>query len=513
MNKVVKAVISILTVLLVAFAVLFTIPKVEESKELKKQKQEEEARENERLARISEDLDRIAIDEYNGVFLSMTEASGWSPDVFSGYIGMNVLKTNGIINTSDELMNAWYQAEMSGNDLSYCVFIIDPYKLCDIVKNEAGQLEFSSLHTDYNDIFSNHPESEFRVFMPFYDIKYWEDHTEESFAIALKAYRDVMNDIVRYENVVLSCYTGYEWMTRNPRMFNEDGGLVESCATALFLYNYRDYWQLTPQKVDGIISIMEKELFFEDPVEVKKHFWDYYFKEKEEALVYDYPGFEDYDVVFLGDSLFALFDGPYSMPSYFENMTGARVYNISKGGLTVYHESDENMSLGEYVDNIINCRTVDYENYDVFNREMLRFNQDNHEGRKLLFITDLVVNDYIFSSPARGEDSSSYEGALREGLEKLQEAYPQAEIVSFSIYYILDAVNGTNENAAGCVLNDYKEVLKEVSSQLNIKYIDMEKESPIEEVNSGYYLDDGLHPSMAGSWEVSKILCEKILEQ
>lgn len=509
-KKTVKILLPIVLLLLVALVILFLVPTIVKNKELKSKNALAEALEKERVEKLEQDKENFLLNEYDGVFISMTEASDFNSDIFYGYIGKNVLKAGAVVESSDEFMDLWLQAEMSENPLSYCVFIIDPFKMYDEEKNDNGE-EVYTLNLNIDSIFTSRPNTDFRVFTPFYSIDYWEkSHTEESFERALKGYKEVMTRFSSHDNVSLSSFTAYDWVTKNPSMFNEKGGLESVTSTALFLYNYKDYWKILPKDVDEKIDLMKKNLFFEDSIEEKESILDFYFKKKSKPSVeYAYPGMEDYDVVFLGDSIFALFDGPFSIPTYFTNMTGARVYNLSKGGLTTVHYSDENMSMSELIDYVIAGKKVSYDGFDAFNRDVERFANDDHSDRKLLFVTDMGVNDYIFNISAEG-DGESYEKAFKEGIDYIKGNYPDASILSMSIYNIVSYEGGKLINESGCVLNDYKKVMENICKEENIPYIDMETYSSINGENAAYYLDDGLHPSMAGSYEVSKRLCEYI---
>lgn len=532
MKKVGKilAIAGVLLLLLIAAFVIFFI--VIPNNELKKLEEErlrqEMALEEQRKALFEEDIVNLEFGEYDGVFLSMTDASGWDKNLFSGYIGVNLVRNQAVIESEYELTRAWEAAEQSGSALSYNVMILDPFKLYRVIEtlyDEGGEPESEYVFMfDPETIFGAHPDSEFRVFMPFYTAKYWEDnYTEETFSLAISAYRELLAGLTQYDNVYLSCFTGYDWLVENPRMFNEEGtGLTLKSSETLFLYNYKEPWQVKSDDISGILREMQNNLWFADPVEPEKHWYDVIinaFKAKEtveeEPVVYEYEGFEDYDVIFFGDSIFALADGPYSIPSYFENLTGARCYNMSKGGLPAVKYFADVPSMKELAEYIVWGAPTKMEGYEVFDREVKRFAEDDHTGRKLLIVTDFGTNDYMFGTPDYGEGEESYEGAVKAGLDVLVEAFPEAEYMTVALYYMYNLDNGTVLNDYGHVLDDYNDLLEEISKEyagkgFSFAHLDLEKASKINSSNGDYYLDDGIHPSIAGNLEVVRVLIEAL---
>ena len=517
LKTVILSIIGILFAAVLFIAVVYVlIPNIKEKKLREALAEEARIAEEERLNLLSEDLSRFSAEEYDGVFISMTEASDWSMDIFLGYIGVNVLKADVIVNSADEFTQLWGAAEDSGNDISYCVFIMDPNKLYKALEPDVGETDEAEgepevtyeLAVDLDEIFGENPDTEFRVFMPFYEIGYWEDLTEASFAETLMRYREVLSKLVSYKNVVTANFSGYDWLARNPHQFNEKGGITAKSAEAFFLYTFRDYWVIDEKKVSGSIALMQDNLWFADPEPVEKHWYDIFKREEEEPSVkpYSYPGWEEYDVVFFGDSVFELSDGPFSIASGFNALTGARTYNISKGGIPGGKINDEILSMPELAEHFISGQPIEIERFEVFNRELERFVSDDHTGRKLLIITDFGTNDYFFGIKPSGTTDDTYEGALSKGFAMLKEAYPEASFAAFSVYYIQTCSNGTDINECDSYLKDYKEVMKKVCSKYDLSYYDLEKLSDISDKTAGLYLDDGTHPSMAGTWEILRVL-------
>lgn len=520
-KKIVKTVLIILLTILVIFGagVVYhiVIPEYQAKKAAEEAAQLAKEKEAIRQEQLFDDYSRFYNEEYEGVFISMTESSGWSTNLFAGYIGVSVCKAEAVVESASEFSMLWQGVNGSGNVLSYCVFILDPYKLfekpdVDEDASDTGEISIEQMGITYDSIIEDNPQTQFMVYMPMYPIKYWEDLTEEQFGNAMLRYHQVMEKLVSYDNVVLSCYTGYDWITKNSKIYDETGSINAKAAETLFLYSYRDYWVMDKDKLEDMMTLMNRKLWFADPVVEETHWWDAFKRrEKPAPEPHMYEGYENYDVVFIGDSIFALSDGPFSIPSDFEVMTGARVYNLSKGGLPCAKYSDEAASMPELCEHFISGKQItEYEDYGVFNRDIDRFYQDDHTGRQLLIVTDFGTNDYFFGLPAQGETDYEYEGALRRSVEMLKENFPEAKFVSMTCYYISHCENGQKLNDQNLTIAPYKEVMTDISKEYGITCFNLEKLTDISEDTIGLYLDDGVHPSMAGTWEVSDTILENL---
>lgn len=475
----------------------------------------EEKYESERLEAMKRDLENFMLDEYDSVMLSMCDPSDWDVLAIDGYIGVDMKKNETVINSGEELINMWAAAIESGNSINYAVLVIDPYKLC--VKKEYEEEDHSfttafEYPIEFEDIFLNFPNVDFRVLMPFYSKDYWVKFSEDdTLSEAVATYEIVMNCLLDYDNVTLSCFSQYKWLTDNPSLFNENGSLKKDAFLYFFLSNYKDYWKLTRDELFDVIESFYDNQTYAVEKPKKSIFERFAFWHKEEPSVsYEIEGLNDCDVVFFGDSIFALNDGPFSIASCFENLTGARTYNISKGGITAAKFYDEVPSMPELVDSIASNTEVNAEGFEVFNRELQRFYADDHTGRRVIFVTDFGTNDYLFGVGGSGNDEYSYDYALKEAFDNLKAAFSDARFASFSVYHILDCDSGNLKNDSNLVLADYKKIMEDVSREKGVFYMDMSKLMPFTDNEAGYYLDDGIHPSAAGSYEAARALADAL---
>lgn len=116
------------------------------------------------------------------------------------------------------------------------------------------------------------------------------------------------------------------------------------------------------------------------------------------------------------------------------------------------------------------------------------------------------TNDYGEGTPlgSAQDDATvnSFYGHIHKVIGKLQAANPEIEIV-----FMTPIVRGAyahqpvfpDPNDAGFTLNDYRQAIKSVCAEYNIKVIDLYATSGITIDNVGQYTDDFLHPNWDGA--------------
>lgn len=462
----------------------------------------EETAETERVNKLETEGDKLEYSEYSAVFLSMTECDGWSTDLFTGYIGVNAVKASVRIDTSTELEGLWNRVLASGNSITNVFLILDPLKLSD---------------DSWTEMLKALPETEFRIFTSAYYEDYWKEFTPEEFETAVSSYRNFLDTALQYDNVVLSDYTGEDWLVENALNFpyGDDGNISEESVPKLFLYSYLWGWPVTKDTEEYVLNRMEKNLSsfatkVTEPPEEEKSFleqaWEYH-KTKDQPEEEEKLPLEDTDVVFMGDSIFALLATPYSIPSVFGQVTGAEVYNVSKGGISA-SSTEEEIDLCDIVELFIQEQTTDVEECDLLNNAIEEYAAADHTGRKLVFVLNCCINDYIKAADPEGEEVTAYEGAMKSVVDALKTAYPEAEIVLMEPAYLQLYYAGTYENEKGYDLFDYSAIMENIAAEYSLPIIDMKKEAGINDYNAARYLDDGTHPSPAGAWIEGNKLAE-----
>ena len=479
------------------------------------------------------DKDVLENSVYDGAFISMTDASQWSMELFSGIVGVTVMPTHTVAENWSEFMDMFTSAKNSGNELTYMVMVIDPHKLYQrewyteeyekVTKEKRlfGEKEIITVETqdliadeyleaDFDAVFGENPDTEFRVFLPCYYYDYWRNLLKPEAELISSEYAETVNGLLSYDNVILGNYTAEDWTLYNEKIYSDKlaGGLYPKVVEKNFLYTYRDKWPMSKEKTGDLVAKIDKAV-------------------NKELLIPRYANLSDAEVVLLGDSIFELSDGPYSVASVIESLSGATTYNISKGGMTAILSEDTTISMPNVVNNFLNLSFAEGDEFEVMNRNIAKFKKSTTQKDNLYIVINCCINDYVASaelfesaagSPSRLDNpenagilkkEETYEGALKMCIQKLKDAYPQAKIIAFTPYYMDLYDNGTVVNELGYVRSDYEEVMRKVCSEMGVYCINMQDYCRFDADNTITYLDDGTHPSPAGCFEVAKALVKE----
>lgn len=491
MNKNIKITVILISIICIIGTILtgmfFIGPKVKEQSRLASEaaalaeaERLKAEKEQARLILLEEDLINFQTMEYGGIMLGMTGISEWSEDVPKFFLGLDVLKNRAVINSPEEFVKLWDEAMNSGNEISFACIVLDPEK---IYSDGEDMLNLCG-------IIEAHPEMQFRIFMPNYSSDYWYSKSDEEFDLLISEYDDTMTKLIAYTNVTLACYTGEDWIVESEGGFcdKETGDLRGAIADKLFLYTYMDNW---------IVHFSNKDTWIE---KIKNNC-----REQKTVSEDSSPSDEfmsDYDVIFLGDSIFALSDGPYSTASVIGEMTGAKTYNCSKGGARA--ACDEEMyAMSTLVDHFIEGTATGFEEWEVFDANVTEYGKKGHRDRKTVIVLNSCINDYISAS-----DMLEYEDAFATCYDKLYDAFPDAKLVFVAPYYIQLGDNGNVPNELGLTMGQYAEAAMEVAENYGVYCLDLSGSGKFGESNAAFVLEDGTHPTPAGCKEVAKVMEE-----
>lgn len=214
---------------------------------------------------------------------------------------------------------------------------------------------------------------------------------------------------------------------------------------------------------------------------------------------YEFPKMPKWDFVFIGDSIFDMYNSPVSFPRQLEVYTDSHVYNLSKNMTCAGNSSNLKVSLNQLTDCFLEKTIIGKGEVGSFNNDIERWAKDKHKGQKTAIILNHCINDYSFSSPLANPqnayDIDSYEGSLRSNISKIKAAYPDAYIV-FMKPYILGFNNlGNDPNAHGLNMGDYIASAEKVASEFDLKIFDLQSYAFFAEYRDGYLLEDGIHPN------------------
>lgn len=246
---------------------------------------------------------------------------------------------------------------------------------------------------------------------------------------------------------------------------------------------------------------------------------------------------ERIQVVFLGDSNIAYDFEDKSIPQRFAERTGYNVYNCAIGGTAAaktntanyFEESFDLLCLYNLT------KIMEAEDHqpllDFFNEATLNEQQATGKIHMLTNIDyeeiDYIVisyglNDYTTGRKVYGKDDydvTSYAGALRDSIERLQKLCPNACIIVSSITYCVFYENGEvvedgyDRSWGGGYINEYRDAAEMVASEYdNVLFMDNLELLGIDRSNYEEYIRDDLHLNVAGQEKFVDCLIEVMEE-
>lgn len=226
----------------------------------------------------------------------------------------------------------------------------------------------------------------------------------------------------------------------------------------------------------------------------------------------EYKVFQNYDFVFIGDSIFAEKDGNYTIPEYVKAYTGAEVYNLSKGGMCGSHGTAGWMSMPEAVENFVCQRKAEQQDTELFDSEIQRYIDADHSNRGMFIILNCCINDYTMGSLTTGDFSDCYVESYKNCIERLKGEFPWARVMVMTPYYYKNFDCGYEVNGLGFNQYYYVHLLEEIAASYNMLCMDMYVLTDFNENNWDEYLKDGLHPTDAGENVIAKALSSSLYQ-
>ena len=233
---------------------------------------------------------------------------------------------------------------------------------------------------------------------------------------------------------------------------------------------------------------------------------------------------ETLQILVLGDSNMAYDFGDRSIPQRIAERLECDVYNCAVGGTTASKTNYKN-----YADWTIDSlclynltKIIETENaqnlYDFYDDVPLneRYAIDN-----MYYLTELEnedvdyvvisygLNDYLAGQPLYSEDpydETTYAGALRSSIERIQRKYPNATIVvssiTYCVFYEEDGQNfaeGYAKDWGGGSIIAYRDAAKAVAEEYaNVYFMDNLELLKIDKTNFAEYMQDSMHLNAVG---------------
>lgn len=432
--------------------------------------------------KIQKDFTRLQEEDYDTVFFSMYPVDNYAEEDYAYFRGMDIVKTSYNIANGKILRQYMDTAKASGNVVSTVYLGVDPER---------------AAKEDVVIMVQESPEVAFEIILAYPQIEYWLEKSEKKCEEALQAYEEMAEWLTVLPNVRVYFFSGDEWLICNEA--NYEDTFQTNIEVSQFLMcnsDYLHYYQMTADTVESDIREM-RELIAQ------------YRTNRPE-----YANAADMDIVFLGDSIIGNYTNSMSVPEVVKALTGARVYNCGYGGKSAALAEKTPISLPDIVDAVIRGDATSLPEGEQVTAGVTQFLEREDIADRLMFVINYGLNDYYEGIPVRTEDAydiTTYSGAIRTALEKLQEAYPDAEILlmtpNFTTYYGC----GTEVmSEVGSPLAEYADAVLTLSQELEVEVLDNFRELPITRENWMVYQDDGCHLNERGRFLLGSRIAGKI---
>ncbi len=325
----------------------------------------------------------------------------------------------------------------------------------------------------------------FRFMLPGYSMEYLcalESTIAEAYYDSLIAFYDGLKE---YPNTVFYYFGNIDWVISNPDCYIDGKMYAEDVNTHLMTLTLAsDEYMVGGEGLEPLLKAVDKRVT----------------KEKIQPT-------ETYDlsnaaIVFMGDSIIGNFEGALSIPGFVGGLSNSNTYNFGIGGTSASSESaGAKGGFEEVLSYLIEGEgTIEHENA---NAEIERFKKKYRKKQDLCFVIGYGLNDYFLGrpllNPSDDMDVTTYRGALKAGIERLNAAYPNAKFVLFTPPYVLSFEYGTlvqSEN--GSTLDAYVDTAEALAHDLGIPCVNNYKDLGVDYDNVLSYLLDDCHYNEKG---------------
>ena len=449
-------------------------------------------------ALMKEDLNRLSEETYDSVLLSMHSAQSFREEDFAYYLALDTVIASHAITNTKELSQYLDCILESGNDIYILYLCLDPALLWNST-GKNGKNWQTCLTRDLYTCIESHPNISFDILLPYPYIDYWRNLDATDLDILLTVYHTLVNELSAFPNVV-TFFPGFEeWLMMAPSnytdtFFDTNEDIAFTIFATAFCGDGR--YQITPANEDTFWNALRDVI------------------EREKNTPTHYPDLSDWCLVLFGDSVLANYSGSTSIPGYVTGLSGASVYNYAVGGTSAARRGggkDLPDIFGRFVDENI----IVSEQGNIFAPNGTALTE--LEGKKLCFVFNYGINDYYSGVPVEHPDDpndiATYTGSLRSCIRALQIILPDAYYIIMTPTHVQLFGQGTEPmSEEGSVFSAYINAAEELSSEMELYFLDNYRDFIITENNTNHYLSDGTHPNERGRYAIAARLIQYIGE-
>ena len=431
--------------------------------------------------KIHKDFELIKLKEHDTLLLSMFSIENYDENDFAHYRGMTALKAG--YNVPNGKLMRWYFDKVREYNTSL----------------ERVYLGVDPEHTSKEDIvilIQQNPDVYFEVFLPYPQIDYWAGMEEKKFEKIMQQYKVFTEWIIPLENACIYVFGNEDWLVGNS-------------------LNYTDTFTTNEEISEFLMCNMDAGHSYQASFEsMEQEMLQYYelYAEYQNRNKIDLSGTE---IIFFGDSIIGNYTDTLSIPKVVEGECGAKTYNLGQGGGTATWVEDNMTNFCVVVDAFLAGEANMLPEESQCYKGLKSYLEEGAKDAPKIFVINFGLNDYFNALPLKAEevnDISTYEGALRTTVSKLQKAYPDAEIILMTPHFTYEFHFGKDilgEKAGS--LEDYANIVIEIARELNVGVLDNFREVGINEANWKQYQPDGTHPNEKGRFAIGRELAKYIM--
>lgn len=425
-----------------------------------------------------QDMERLAGDTYDSIFIGMHSLENFSEEDFREYRGVpTILSTCEVWNLAGTAMYL-DQALNSGNEVSAVFMEVDPSALLN--ECERRKVSFAEqLETFLLSYAKLHPEISFEILLSNPALTYWVNMEPEELATAIDAYGQLIGELSGQENISMFFLGTEYWLIANRDNYSTAPFETNAeVSQKLFLYAFCDgEYRIEEENAEGVLDSLRDMV------------------EKERKTPQRYPDLSAYNIVYFGDSILGYVTGSYSVSGCVSAFSGAGALDCSVSGTA---------ATGTFPDMV--SRFLAGKNDIVKNGVLIQ--EALNSGKKLAFVLNYGLNDYFNGCPIEGEtayDIDSYAGSLRCGILDLKTAFPDAVILLMTPTYTGLFSGGTEVvNDKAGTLTDYVDAAAGVADEMEIYCQDNYRTLGLDEETLDRYTGDATHLNEYGRLELAR---------
>lgn len=461
--------ISVLCLILIAFAFFFA-----------------PAFQDRRVRSLSMQSIQESAGTYDSYFLSMFPITEFHEEDFRTYEALSLMKLSYTIPDYDTL-KAFFVTLQGNAPIKKIYLGLDPAKL-------SGE--------QATELIAMLPDTVFSIFLYPRSLDQWKE-IQESDSL-LSAYHDLTVTLISLPLVKVYPFFAQEWVIANPDNYLTSNELKDDIDLRIYLYSL-----FANESRDCCIREEDAEILFDQ-------FHELIVAAKEGAVFF--PDLSSRKIVFLGDSVIGNFTDRRSIPAYLHDLAGAATYNCGWGGATA---TDTGLCcLHPVLDALISGNLqelpTDVQAYTGLSQLYAAETPSSLNSPDTVFVLHYGINDYYLGLPLETSDpldTNSFAGAMRNGITRLKQAFPQASIVIILPNHIFTFENGTEVlSDHGMVYEDYIDTLSQIALDYNLPVLDAYHQI-INGEKTYVHVDDNTHPNDYGRFQIAYALMHVIAEQ